>query len=170
MWLPELSISIGGATSIDITHKGVGKGHGLKRLRNVSGIPFEQMVFIGDAIFPGGNDYSAKELRLETLQVENLYGTLDAITGLDFRTRIVKERRTSFFHDKSLSDILGGPAPQHLTPQSRRLHDRMIKLSRFRKSSHGVRNEMKIAKYIVRETASCEPELQTYKSGQARWP
>ena len=57
--LPNLSINMGGATSIDITQKGVDKGYGLKRLRDTSGIPLEQMMFIGDAIFPGGNDYPA---------------------------------------------------------------------------------------------------------------
>jgi phosphomannomutase len=43
--LPELSINMGGATSIDITQKGVDKGYGLKRLRDASGIPLKQMMF-----------------------------------------------------------------------------------------------------------------------------
>src|SRR5580693_1915558 len=49
--LPELSINMGGATSIDITQKGVDKAYGLKKLRDASGIPLEAMMFIGDAIF-----------------------------------------------------------------------------------------------------------------------
>ena len=53
--LPELSINMGGATSIDITRKGVDKAYGLEKLRDVSGIALEEMLFIGDAIFPGGN-------------------------------------------------------------------------------------------------------------------
>ena len=80
--LPELSINMGGATSIDITQKGVDKGYGLKRLRDASGIPLEQMMFIGDAIFPGGNDYPAKELGLETVRVKDPEGTLAAIAGI----------------------------------------------------------------------------------------
>lgn len=80
--LPELSINMGGATSIDITQKGVDKGYGLKKLRDASGIPLEQMVFIGDAIFPGGNDYPAKELGLETVRVKSPDGTLAAIAGI----------------------------------------------------------------------------------------
>jgi len=35
---------MGGATSIDITKAGVGKGYGLKRLRDESGVPLEQMM------------------------------------------------------------------------------------------------------------------------------
>lgn len=80
--LPELSINMGGTTSIDITKKGVDKGHGLKRLRDASGIPLEQMMFIGDAIFPGGNDYSAKELGLRTVHVKDPEGTLAAIAAI----------------------------------------------------------------------------------------
>ena len=80
--LPDLSINMGGATSIDITRKGVDKGYGLKKLRDSSGIPLEQMLFIGDAIFPGGNDYPAKELGLETVRVKDPDGTLAAIAGI----------------------------------------------------------------------------------------
>lgn len=80
--LPELSINMGGATSIDITRKGVDKAYGLRKLRDASGIPLEQMMFIGDAIFPGGNDYPAKELGLETVRVKDPDGTLAAIAGI----------------------------------------------------------------------------------------
>jgi phosphomannomutase len=80
--LPKLSINMGGATSIDITQKGVDKGYGLKKLHDASGIPLEQMMFIGDAIFPGGNDYPAKELGLKTVRVKDPDGTLAAIAGI----------------------------------------------------------------------------------------
>ena len=76
--LPDLSINMGGSTSIDITQKGVDKAYGLKKLRDASGIALEAMMFIGDAIFPGGNDYPAKELGLDTVKVrdpdENVVG------------------------------------------------------------------------------------------------
>ncbi|KAF5656765.1 eukaryotic phosphomannomutase [Fusarium heterosporum] len=80
--LPDLSINMGGATSIDITQKGVDKGYGLKKLSAASGIPLEQIMFIGDAIFPGGNDYPAKELGLHTVRVKNPDGTLAAVAGI----------------------------------------------------------------------------------------
>ena len=80
--LPDLSINMGGATSIDITQKGVDKGYGLRKLRDASGIPLEQMMFIGDAIFPGGNDYPAKEIGLKTVRVKDPDGTLAAIAGI----------------------------------------------------------------------------------------
>lgn len=80
--LPGLSINMGGATSIDITKEGVDKGYGLRRLSVASGIPLEQMMFIGDAIFPGGNDYPAKEMGMETVCVRDPEGTLAAVAAI----------------------------------------------------------------------------------------
>jgi len=80
--LPGLSINMGGATSIDITQEGVDKAYGLKRLRDESGIPLDAMMFIGDAIFPGGNDYPAKELGLDTVRVRDPQETLSVIAAI----------------------------------------------------------------------------------------
>ncbi|QNE31800.1 HAD-IIB family hydrolase [Sphingomonas sp. NBWT7] len=80
--LPGLSINMGGATSIDITQEGVDKAYGLKRLRDESGIPLDAMMFIGDAIFPGGNDYPAKELGLDTVRVRDPKETLSVIAAI----------------------------------------------------------------------------------------
>ncbi|VVT19953.1 conserved hypothetical protein [Sphingomonas sp. EC-HK361] len=77
--LPGLSINMGGATSIDITREGVDKAYGLKRLRDESGIALDDMMFVGDAIFPGGNDYPAKELGLDTVRVRDVEDTLTMI-------------------------------------------------------------------------------------------
>lgn len=77
--LPGLSINMGGATSIDITREGVDKAYGLKKLRDASGIALEAMMFVGDAIFPGGNDYPAKELGLDTIRVRDPNETLAVI-------------------------------------------------------------------------------------------
>jgi phosphomannomutase len=80
--LPGLSINMGGATSIDITQEGVDKAYGLKRLRDESGIALDSMMFIGDAIFPGGNDYPAKELGLDTVRVRDPKETLSVISAI----------------------------------------------------------------------------------------
>jgi phosphomannomutase len=77
--LPGLSVNLGGATSIDITQAGVDKAYGLKKLRDASGIPLDAMMFVGDAIFPGGNDYPAKQLGLDTVRVRDPQETLSVI-------------------------------------------------------------------------------------------
>jgi phosphomannomutase len=80
--LPGLSINMGGATSIDITREGVDKAYGLKKLSVESGISLDAMMFIGDAIFPGGNDYPAKELGLDTVRVRDPEETLSVIAAI----------------------------------------------------------------------------------------
>ncbi len=77
--LPGLSMNLGGATSIDVTRAGVDKAYGLKRLAAASEIPLEAMMFIGDAIFPGGNDYPVKELGIDTVAVRDPEQTLCVI-------------------------------------------------------------------------------------------
>jgi len=73
--LPDLSINIGGSTSIDITRKGVDKQYGLKKLLPEAGVGAGDVLFVGDAIFPGGNDYPAKEMGLDTIRVDTIEET-----------------------------------------------------------------------------------------------
>jgi HAD superfamily hydrolase (TIGR01484 family) len=80
--LPGLSINMGGATSIDITREGVDKGYGLKKLAEASGFPLDAMLFIGDAIFPGGNDYPAKQIGLDTVRVRDPEETLAVVSAI----------------------------------------------------------------------------------------
>ena len=80
--LPDLSINIGGSTSIDITRKGVDKAYGLRKLADASGIALDEMMFVGDAIFPGGNDYPAKTLGLDTIKVASIDQTRSAIEAM----------------------------------------------------------------------------------------
>lgn len=80
--LPGLSINMGGATSIDITREGVDKAYGLTRLADESGIGIGDMIFIGDAIFPGGNDYPAKAMGMDTVRVRDPQETLAVIAAI----------------------------------------------------------------------------------------
>jgi len=59
--IPEFAVNLGGATSIDVTKKGIDKKYGMHKLHQVLDIKISEMIFIGDAIFPGGNDYPAKQ-------------------------------------------------------------------------------------------------------------
>ena len=52
--IPEFSVRLGGATSIDVTKPGIDKAYGIRKLRDVLGISLKEMIFIGDALFPGG--------------------------------------------------------------------------------------------------------------------
>lgn len=67
--IPGFSVRLGGTTSIDITKPGIDKAYGIRKLRDMLGISIPEMIFIGDALFPGGNDYPAKEAGVVTIQV-----------------------------------------------------------------------------------------------------
>lgn len=69
--LPEFSVRLGGTTSIDVTRPNIDKAYGIRKLRDVLGISIQQMLFIGDAIFPGGNDYPAKQAGTDTIEVRD---------------------------------------------------------------------------------------------------
>jgi len=71
-FIPEFSVRLGGATSVDITKPGIDKAYGVKKLREILDITFHEMIFIGDALFPGGNDYPAEEGgAVSSIQVRN---------------------------------------------------------------------------------------------------
>jgi HAD superfamily hydrolase (TIGR01484 family) len=69
--IPGFSVRMGGATSIDITKPGIDKAYGIRKLRDNLGIEIQEMIFIGDALFPGGNDYPAEEAGVLSIRVKN---------------------------------------------------------------------------------------------------
>ena len=69
--MPGFSVRLGGTTSVDVTKTGIDKGYGIRKLRDILGVAIEEMIFVGDALFPGGNDYPAKEAGAESIQVRD---------------------------------------------------------------------------------------------------
>ena len=69
--IPEFSMRLGGTTSIDVTKPGIDKAYGIRKLRDTLSIAIDEMIFVGDALFPGGNDYPAKEAGALSIQVRN---------------------------------------------------------------------------------------------------
>ena len=67
--IPEFSVRLGGATSIDVTKPGIDKSYGIKKLRETLGIEVNEMIYVGDALFPGGNDYPAKQAGVISIPV-----------------------------------------------------------------------------------------------------
>jgi len=69
--IPEFSVHLGGTTSVDITKPGIDKAYGIKKLRDTLDIAIDDMIFIGDALFPGGNDYPAKETGVVSIRIRD---------------------------------------------------------------------------------------------------
>ena len=67
--IPEFSVQMGGATSIDVTRPGINKAYGIRKLRDRLGIPLAEMMFIGDALFAGGNDFPAEQAGVRSIPV-----------------------------------------------------------------------------------------------------
>lgn len=67
--LPEFSIGMGGSSSIDVTRPGVDKAYGLGKLQEVLDVAISDMVFVGDALFEGGNDYPVRRTGVDCIQV-----------------------------------------------------------------------------------------------------
>jgi HAD superfamily hydrolase (TIGR01484 family) len=69
--LPDFSITLGGTTSVDVTKPGIDKAYGIRKLRDILGIPIAAMLYVGDALFPGGNDYPARGTGADCIQVRD---------------------------------------------------------------------------------------------------
>ena len=67
--LPALEVRLGGLTSIDITEKGIDKAYGIRQIKKALGVDSGDMLFIGDGIFPGGNDYAVVRTGVEYVKV-----------------------------------------------------------------------------------------------------
>jgi phosphomannomutase len=65
--LKEFEMRSGGLTSIDVTQKGIDKAYGVRQIEKTLKIPVKDMLFIGDALYPGGNDTAAKKAGVQTI-------------------------------------------------------------------------------------------------------
>jgi len=80
--LPGLEIHAAGHTSIDITKPGIDKAYGLHQIEEHIGVKIENMLFVGDAIFQGGNDYAITKTPVDYVQVKDSQETKDVIKAV----------------------------------------------------------------------------------------
>lgn len=67
--LKNFELKKGGLTSIDITHKGIDKSYGVKKILKELNIRKQDAVFIGDAFYRGGNDAPARKAGIDCIPV-----------------------------------------------------------------------------------------------------
>ena len=80
--IPEFSIRIGGATSIDVTKPGIDKAYGIGKLSETLDVSLKEIVYIGDALFPGGNDYPVEQAGVASILVKGPDDTNLVITTI----------------------------------------------------------------------------------------
>ena len=67
--IPEFEVRVGGSTSIDVTKHGIDKAYGMKKLIALLGVAKEELIFVGDRLDEGGNDYPVKAMGVDCLKV-----------------------------------------------------------------------------------------------------
>ncbi len=80
--IPEFEVRVGGGTSIDITKPGVDKAYGMKKLLELLDIDKEQVLFIGDRLEEGGNDYPVKAMGVDSIQISSWQETAVALEAI----------------------------------------------------------------------------------------
>ena len=73
--LPDMEAKVAGLTSIDVTRKGVDKGYGIKQINKHLDVPLEEMLFVGDAFFPEGNDEAVLKTGVLCFEVKGVEDT-----------------------------------------------------------------------------------------------
>jgi len=83
--LPGLEVRAGGSTSIDVTREGIDKAYGMQKLIDATGFSKEDILFFGDRLQEGGNDYPVKAFGIDSLEVsewEDTAARLEAILAV----------------------------------------------------------------------------------------
>lgn len=82
-YIPEFEIKTGGTSSIDICQPNINKAYGIRQMEKHLDFTQDEMLFIADAIFPGGNDYAVKEeTKVQCIEVANPDDTMRVIKEL----------------------------------------------------------------------------------------
>lgn len=80
--LPDLEVRIGGTTSTDITLPGIDKAYGMQKLIDAIEVSKAEILFIGDKLQEGGNDYPVKAMGIDSIEVDGWQETALVLEGI----------------------------------------------------------------------------------------
>lgn len=80
--IPEYEVRTGGSTSVDVTKLGIDKAYGMKKLEEMLKIKKDEILFIGDALHEGGNDYPVKAYGIDCIGVDGWRETAKVLEGI----------------------------------------------------------------------------------------
>jgi len=80
--LPNLEVRAGGTTSIDVTRKGIDKAYGMQKLMEALNLTKEDILFFGDKLQPGGNDYPVKAFGIDSVEVTSSEDTIERLKAI----------------------------------------------------------------------------------------
>lgn len=82
LMLPNFEVRAGGTTTIDITKQGIDKAYGMRKLCEQLAIKPEDILFFGDKLQEGGNDYPVKAMGIDSLEVSDWHDTAFALEAI----------------------------------------------------------------------------------------
>jgi hydroxymethylpyrimidine pyrophosphatase-like HAD family hydrolase len=80
--IPDYEVRVGGVTSIDVTRPGIDKAYGMQKLMEVLDLGKDDILFIGDRLQPGGNDYPVKEFGIDSIEISDWQNTVQVMNGI----------------------------------------------------------------------------------------
>ena len=80
--LPEFLVSMGGATSIDVTRRGIDKAYGIRKLCERLCIRERDALYVGDELRSGGNDEAVYKTEVTAKNVADPAETMELIEGI----------------------------------------------------------------------------------------
>lgn len=80
--LPDLEVRLGGTTSVDVTRIGIDKAYGMQKLIEALDISKDDVLFIGDKLQEGGNDYPVKAMGIDSIEVDRWEDTALVLQGI----------------------------------------------------------------------------------------
>ncbi len=81
-YLPDMEAKVAGLTSIDVTKKGIDKKFGIEQIIKHLNVSKEDVIFLGDAFGPEGNDYPVLSAGVACYKVSSVQSTKGAIRYL----------------------------------------------------------------------------------------
>jgi HAD superfamily hydrolase (TIGR01484 family) len=78
--IPNFEIRMGGTTSIDITKKGLDKAYSIAKIKNLLKVKDEDIIYVGDALYKGGNDEAVKNTGVDFIQEDGPDNTLEFLS------------------------------------------------------------------------------------------
>lgn len=80
--LPGFEVRAGGTTSIDVTREGIDKAYGMQKLIEALDINKDDILFFGDKLVEGGNDYPVKAMGIDSLEVDKWEDTVHRLESI----------------------------------------------------------------------------------------
>jgi HAD superfamily hydrolase (TIGR01484 family) len=80
--IPEFEVRAAGFTTIDVTKPGIDKAYGMRKLMEAANCTKDEILYIGDSLKPGGNDYAVKEFGIDCIEVAGWEDTAFVIEGI----------------------------------------------------------------------------------------